>query len=404
MTPARGGARRHAITNSKLKVRHLSDSTPKVPLEKPSKPYPEFPLYAHASKRWAKKIKGRTHFFGHWNDWKAALERFQYENDYLQQGRTPPPQNQTALTVDELVNSFLEHRETMMKEGGLSPRTWADYKRVAKRIIKSLGRHTTIESLRPSDFAAMRKTIAARGGLLMLKSEISRSRAIFSYGEKNFGIRANMGLGFDKPGVKAIESEVGARPKRIFSVSELTTLYQDAGENMRAFMLLALNGGVGNTDIGLLEFQHLQGGWVRYPRPKTGVDREFPLWSETIEAIEATKQTKGELPYVFVTKYGASWAKAAADDPVSKEFTKLCKACDLHRPGRGFYALRHTFRTVADGCHDQVAINFVMGHRDRSMGATYREWIDPARLQAVVEHVYEWCKSMFVVPESEVAE
>ena len=159
-------------------------------------------------------------------------------------------------------------------------------------------------------------------------------------------------------------------------------------------MLLALNGGLGNSDIGRLEFRHIQGGWIRFPRPKTSVDREFPLWVETITAIDESKQQGHESPLVFITKYGQSWYKDSCDNPITKEFAKLLKETGLTSSGRGFYALRHTFRTVADGSRDRVAIDRIMGHCDDSMGGNYREWVDPERLQAVVDHVRQWCAPM----------
>jgi integrase len=62
----------------------------------------------------------------------------------------------------------------------------------------------------------------------------------------------------------------------------------------------------------------------------------------------------------------------------------------IKRPGLSFYALRHTFETVAGDTADQVAVDAIMGHVHATMAAEYREHIADARLRRVVEHVRQW--------------
>jgi integrase len=373
---------------------------------KPEKPYPEFPLFAHANGRWAKKIRQRLHYFGKWDNWQAAYEKYEYEIPFLLQGKTPPPRDQEALNVDGLVNGYLEHQDNRVLTGELSKRSWNDLKRVGELLIKHLGRRTTIESLRPSDFDRLRAKLAEGKTLVTLNNEIGRCRCFFNYAYKAELIDrpVRMGVSFTKPTKKALRKERQAKPPKMFTLDELRTIYHAAGQQMRCFMLLALNGGLGPSDIGHMEGRHIKGEWIDYPRPKSTVERRFPLWKETREAIEKTRQRKQpDNPLVFITKYGQSWAKDTSDTPISKEFAKILKELKLQQKGRGFYSLRHQFRTIADGQRDQVAIAHIMGHIDGTMGGVYREHIDDTRLQAVTDFVYQSIKTMFKKPRAKRA-
>jgi integrase len=371
---------------------------------KPAKPYPEFPLYAHASGRWAKKIKGRTHFFGKWENWQAALEKYEHDVHDIQRGRKPKPigLDDQAITVEYLVNHFLAHREALVQSGELKNQTWKDYESIGKELVAELGRYTNVEQLTPTDFADLRKYFAKDKSLVTLRNSITRSMAIFNHAHKLELIKRPLAAGesFKKPKKMALKREKLANGNKSFTIEELQTLYHAANPQMKCFILLGLNGGLGNSDLGQIERKHILDGWVDFPRPKTAVDRRFPLWKETAKAIEQTRQTKrDDLPNVFLTKYGLVWYKDSGDDPISKEFRKLCLDCNCHKQGRGFYALRHQFRSIARGCRDREAVDYIMGHSDGTVAEGYMEWgIEDARLKAVADHVYKWVKPMFRKP------
>lgn len=72
---------------------------------------------------------------------------------------------------------------------------------------------------------------------------------------------------------------------------------------------------------------------------------------------------------------------------------KLLKELELHRPGLGFYALRHTFQTVAEKTRDKDAVRAIMGHAESAtdMSTHYSEEpVDDSRLRAATDFVHSW--------------
>ena len=166
---------------------------------------------------------------------------------------------------------------------------------------------------------------------------------------------------------------------------------------MKAMVLLGINCGFGNSDCGNLPTValDLDGGWLDYPRPKTGILRRCPLWPETTRAIRKVladrpaPKDEGHAGRVFITKYGLPWAKDTPDSPITKEMRKLLDKLGIEGH-KNFYTLRHVFRTVADEAKDQPAVDFLMGHARDDMASVYRERISDERLRAVSDYVRAW--------------
>jgi hypothetical protein len=97
--------------------------------QKSNKPYPDFLMFPHAAGVWAKKIRGKLHYFGPWDDPDGTLKKYLAEKDALHAGRKPREDTDGA-TVNDLCNRFLNAKQALVDSGERTRRSWKDYKGV----------------------------------------------------------------------------------------------------------------------------------------------------------------------------------------------------------------------------------------------------------------------------------
>ena len=377
---------------------------------KPAKPSPDFPLFPHSTNRWAKKIRGQMHYFGPWSDPDRALAKYLEQKDALHSGRKPRP-DATGVAVKDVANAFLNHKQSLLDAGELSPRTYAKYKDAADTLVDLVGKRRLVADLDPQDFAGLRGKMAAKWGPYRLADTIQHIRSVFkhAFDAGLIPTPVRFGPGFKGPTKKTIRLHRAKQGTKVFTAGEVRRILDAAGTTMKAMVCLGINCGFGNSDCGHLpkDALDLDAGWLDYPRPKTGVKRRCPLWPETVQAIRASlvarpePKDEGDAGLAFITKYGGPWAKDTPDSPVSNEMRKLLDRLAIGGR-RNFYTLRHTFRTVADEAKDQPAANSLMGHAGDDMASVYREGVGDDRLSAVSDHVRAWLYPATKTPPSQV--
>ena len=177
------------MSNSTLRGRS------RKPASKPQKPYDAFPLFPHASGRWAKKIRGELHYFGQWakrengqlvrlpgDGWQAALDDYKAKADDLHAGREPRAKaDGDGCTLRQLVNAFLRSKQAKLDAGELAQNTFTDYHRVCERLITHFGRSRRVDDLRPDDFEKFRRELTKTLSPVTLKGEITKIRIVLKF-------------------------------------------------------------------------------------------------------------------------------------------------------------------------------------------------------------------------------
>jgi len=312
----------------------------------------------------------------------------------------------------------LEAKRAQLELKTLTARSFWEYKQTTDLLVATFGRSRLVNDLQTGDFERLYKSLVGKYGASALGREITHARSVFKHAVESDLIDRAVGSMFKGPS-KADRRKARAKKKHqrgacMFTAAEIEQILKSAGPQLKAMVLLGINCGFGNTDCATppKTALDLERGWIDFPRPKTGIERRIPLWRETVAALKvvlAKPQRAADAAYshfVFLTRLGQPWVRfelaettneaskmdvvGKADDAIAKSMAKLLKELGIYRKGVTFYALRHTFETIAGGCHDQVVVDAVIGHVDATMAAEYREDIEDERLKAVVDHVQQW--------------
>lgn len=376
------------------------------PTEKPVWPHLNYcRLTPHPSGSWCKKINGKLHYFGPINNPDLALRRYlAHATASLDDRPTPEVVEKSTVTLNHAMNKFLTERRAAVESGELSAGQFARYRSITTHTLDTLGRDRLFASLQPADFATLRKSL--RGGPVTLKNRITWIRTILHWAEEYFGVKVAYGGQFDKPSRRVMSQ--GSKRRQLFTPAEIQALLKHASPTTRCFVLLGINCAFGPGDIANIRGDEidLKAGVHRHPRGKTSIPRICPLWPETVKALKNYKRPNQMLPHLFfVTRFGVPWVResikrdaagvvksTARSDAIGQEFDKLCVVAGVQT--RGFYAFRHTFRSVADEVADVTAIECVMGHVKQGMGGVYTQLMGNgmARLKAVTDHVRKWSR------------
>ncbi len=407
---------------------------------KPKDPFPGFPLGASTAGWWVKRIRGKLHYFGRWykkardgkierepdDGWQKALELYNAQKEDLHAGRTPRVNKVgEGLTLDVLCNHFLTAKMRKLKAGEITAPTFEGHKQVTDLLIAQFGKVKLVDDITADDFGRLRAVMAERWGPVKLSNQVQAVKSVFKFGYEAGLIVAPVRYGpeFVKPSAAVLRKHKAKNGGRMIEAAELRRLLtalegkeietgrtgEETGKPevvklapnpvMRAMVLLGINCGFTNKDVADLPLDalDLDGGWINFPRPKTGIPRRCPLWPETVAALREALAVRPEPreqaaePLVFVTTRGRPWLSRGQANPVSVVARDAMKAVGIHREKIGFATLRHVFRTIADGSRDERATDYIMGHcRSDVASVHYVEHIDDARLRAVADHVRKW--------------
>lgn len=355
--------------------------------KKPKWPYAkETILTAAPNGQWCKKHRGRVYYFGVWNDPKTALDRWRsmWPGIVVNQSK-PASEAASECSLEVGITNYLMARLAEHRQGDIEWVTYRELNDIGKRIVRTIGGDRSISGLVPMDFDRLNVAISHLSPMSRQKF-VQRARTIFEWIEKHIGLAVNMGGNFNAPPRKVIRRQMNQRDSKIFTPAQIHRLLELANPQMKAMMMLGINGGYGNRDTSELpaDVVDLDGAMIDYHRHKTEARRVVPLWPETVAALRAVV-VPGQDRF-FLDRFGKLVERRGVYG--------ICRAMQQVSEAAGipftFYWFRYTFATIASEIADDHARKLIMGHVIDGVSENYVLKFPVERLRKLTDHVHAW--------------
>src|SRR5262249_47922917 len=161
-----------------------------------------------------------------------------------------------------------------------------EYKGTCDEVVAVFGKKRILVDIDADDFTELRNRLSKKYGACRLGNTIQRVRSLFKHGFEAGLIDRPMrfGPGFKRPSKKVLRLNRAKKGLKLFTVEEVRAMVQGAlavgedgpelvraGTPLKAMILLGINCGFGNADVGRLPLSavDLDKGWIDFPRPKT---------------------------------------------------------------------------------------------------------------------------------------
>lgn len=418
---------------------------------RPERPYPTFPLTAHKTGQWKKRVNGRDCYFGRWYDpetgrrwgtldqvdpdgrmYKAALAEYdtfrrRQLDDQLMAARS------SEVALDVVANAFLNAEHDRLDAGDIMPRTYEGHREALRQMVAAVGGSTLIRELdEESDLAKLKAYLAdmrSRFAAWTYNRHVRSIRAMFRWAVNPIdgiltgplrlaGVLTMVGTRVRRREQREARATAGGR--HMPTIPELRALYAAAPPRLKACYLLAYFGAYGQGDCAELPENVLQldppphldlpAGWglIHFPRPKTEVDRVCvlpPIAVDALRAVLASRPKAGDPQYagrVFLTETGQPICYDVVERDRHGTVKKIMRVDNVkqwHAANRrrlpegtarpmGFYAIRHASITLTGGC-DETARLLHEGHILPGVRPEYVEGVSSAELLKVARTLLE---------------